>query len=311
MKQIIFLLALIALGISAQAQLTITKGLKVGETTITNNQLTKIPEIDNKSNKADEIKFTTYFGVDSLRFDATKKRWKYLASDHFWRTVAISDSAIVANWSGLKTGLVSAYEFDETSGTSAANAVAGAPAGTFTNGSFAGTTGKIGKCALLDATDDYIDLTNNAIYNLTNNFSISMWFKLNSVAANRYLFTKGGGMYSARINTTAQYRFLASTLTPTAANTTGYFPGTGNWVHVVFTYASGSLKVYENGALKETLPFTGNISTDAFSLKLGRYTGSEIFDGYIDQTLVYSRVLSLSEVQLIYNSGNGREVKYF
>lgn len=264
-------------------------------------------QINGKISNDDKIRITQYYGLDSLYFVGTNLYWH----KNGFRFKAAKDSTIIPNWSGLKTGLISAFEFDETGGTSASNSVAGAPVATFVNGTFANTTGKIGKCALLDNTDDYIDLSNNSIYNLTNNFSISIWVNVVNISADRYLFTKGTAVYAARINSTGQYRWLTTTLTPSAANTTGYYPGANQWIHLVFTYASGVLKLYENGALKETLNFTGNIATDTFSLKLGRGTGTQVFNGMIDQTLFYSRVLTLGDVQLLYNSGNGRQVIYF
>ncbi|MBV5313776.1 MAG: hypothetical protein JZU47_10800 [Prolixibacteraceae bacterium] len=60
MKKFILLLVTVAFTLSANAQLELKKGLKVDNTTITNTQIKKIPDIDLKSNKADEVNYNIY-----------------------------------------------------------------------------------------------------------------------------------------------------------------------------------------------------------------------------------------------------------
>lgn len=265
-------------------------------------------QLNNKVDSSSLINFQDYFGVDSLIYNTTRKRWQYLGADNFWRTIAISDSAVVQNWSGLKTGMTSAWEFDEPSGTTATAAV-GTLAGSAVGGVTVNQTGKIGKCWVLDNVNGYINFASDALIDLTNNWSISIWFKATDYSTNRYIFTKGTGVYAVRVNSTGpQLRVLTTALTPTAANATTFTPTANAWTHLVLTYQNGvGMKVYWNGVYKETLAMSGTLATDAFSLKIGRYTGTEIFNGSIDQFIIWkNRVLTASDVTILNNSNNGR-----
>ena len=80
--------------------------------------------------------------------------------------------------------------------------------------------------------------------------------------------------------------------------------------HVAFTYdtsGTDTVKLYINGALDST--HTTNVPTSFPSSSTGNVyigshsAGANYFDGTIKQYLVYSDVLTLSEIQTIYNSG--------
>lgn len=324
MKRLIVLLFTMLVYVCVNAQTV--KGFKsadgynAGGTNISNLELKTLDGINTsktiqgqfteKANVADAVKLSTYYGVDSLVYDGTRKRWRYLAPDHFWRTIAIQDSSFVTNVTGLLTGITGAWEFDETSGTDAVPAV-GTLHGTAQGGVTVNQTGKIGKCWVLDNTNGYIEFADNAINDLTNNFTISIWFKAANYSTNRYIFTKGAGMYAARVNSTGpQFRWMTTGLTPSAANAATFTPVADQWTLLCLTYVNGvGAKVYWNGVYKETLAMSGTITTDNFSLKIGRYTGTEVFNGSIDQFIIWgSRVLTDSDITTLYNSGNGRPI---
>lgn len=81
----------------------------------------------------------------------------------------------------------------------------------------------------------------------------------------------------------------------------------GQWYHVVLTWiANGSnVKLYINNVLQTTQDvFTNNVTTGwETSARIGStYTGG-YFDGIIDNVLVYSQSLSVSEVNTVYQAG--------
>jgi len=68
-----------------------------------------------------------------------------------------------------------------------------------------------------------------------------------------------------------------------------------SWNHVVLAYDKTNLKLYINGELKDTTPYTQNIRTNDFPLVLG-----DDLDGTLDETRIYSRVLSQDEITAHY-----------
>jgi hypothetical protein len=75
--------------------------------------------------------------------------------------------------------------------------------------------------------------------------------------------------------------------------------------YVVMTYASGSLKVYVNGALKGTTSVSYAPTTTA-PLRIGATsegTAAELFAGRAQAVAVYGRALSASEIATIYTLG--------
>ena len=98
------------------------------------------------------------------------------------------------NFASLTTDLVSYYNFDETSGTTATDSLS-ANAGTIT-GATINQTGIIGKAYSFDGTGDYVTLANESNFDFMNSVTadatICFWYKQNGATVNysRY-FSKG------------------------------------------------------------------------------------------------------------------------
>ncbi len=82
----------------------------------------------------------------------------------------------------------------------------------------------------------------------------------------------------------------------------------GNWHHIVYTFddATSNASVYVDGVFAEDEAYTGsNIGGD---VGMGAaYTGSSgfVIQLYMDEVGIWERVLSLSEISSLYNSGDG------
>jgi hypothetical protein len=79
------------------------------------------------------------------------------------------------------------------------------------------------------------------------------------------------------------------------------------WAHIVMVYAETTRSIYIDGTLSAG---PQNISTPiqsqtSYNLRIGRHiNGSMPFLGMIDDVRVYSRALSLSEIQQLYHEGD-------
>jgi hypothetical protein len=84
------------------------------------------------------------------------------------------------------------------------------------------------------------------------------------------------------------------------------------WNHVVLTYDGTYLRIYTNGSLSDAEAHnTPYRQTSGTGIKIGAhyfadsYSGKRVFDGYLEQAAFWTRALTQTEIDLIYNSGNG------
>ena len=172
-------------------------------------------------------------------------------------------------------------------------------------------TGKFGKAASFDGTNDYISADNPNASGGARSFSA--WIKTTSTGF-QTIIGNGGASHARGLNMFVYNNKLYSTSgTGSAENygpTSSANVNTGEWVHCALTMsgtASGSiLKTYVNGTLDGTHTTTVAITdtSDAFRIG-GRYINgsyaSAWFNGQIDQVRIFSKELSPGEINSLYN----------
>jgi len=98
------------------------------------------------------------------------------------------------------------------------------------------------------------------------------------------------------------------------------FPATNtNWYHVAATYDGSTMKLYVNGNLEASKPFTSSITYDpSIPWTIGstaapyRALGApRTFNGVINEVEIFNRALSQAEIQAIYKSGKCKFKKVF
>jgi hydrogenase maturation factor HypE len=78
------------------------------------------------------------------------------------------------------------------------------------------------------------------------------------------------------------------------------------WSHLAGTYDGATLRLYVNGVLAASQPYTGSIITSSGALRLGgNAVWGEYFTGRIDEVRIYNRALSQSEIQVDMNTAVG------
>jgi hypothetical protein len=229
-----------------------------------------------------------------------------------WSSIYSVYNADSVGSSSLKTSLFAAYN-----GESNANDSFGSNNGTDIGG-LTYTTGKIGNAFQFNGTTSYVSLPNSANqFNFTGDFSVSCWFKTNTVSGNQMIFSNlayNGG------NRRGYYIVLAGNtigcwLTNHPQYQEFYTSGvisTGTWYHLSVTRESGVVKIYLNGTLlaTDTNAITlGNYVTVLTSI--GAYTNgvstTSHFNGQIDALNIWQKSLTQSEITELYNSGNGAQ----
>ena len=185
---------------------------------------------------------------------------------------------------------------------------------------------KWGSGALLfDGLDDYVNIPDNNALSFGNAgtdtpFSISTWVKPSYLAGT----SDGNWIISKRdAGSGDEYQlvFWQKQISTAVFTSNGNYIGQvtnkswdpGNWYHIVMTYdgskTTGGIKIYVNGKLEPTTATTGgtytgmNNSANPVLIGKASWNSGLEFDGVIDSTQIFSRVLTSSEILSNYNAG--------
>jgi hypothetical protein len=181
-------------------------------------------------------------------------------------------------------------------------------------GSTEWTIGKIdGALDFGGGVGDYVSIPHDDSLDLTNNFSISAWFKPENTGLFLFIICKGnvpayseGGAYSilyapgvdilsfcVRDSNDNEFRCASPSL-----------PLNG-WTHVVGTFSDGNIKIYKDGVLSDSEDLgTSTIRSNNGPLGIGAEgDGESPFSGTIDDVRIYGRALSEVEVGELVNLG--------
>jgi hypothetical protein len=172
----------------------------------------------------------------------------------------------------------------------------------------------------LDGDDDYISVPDN--FNFGSALTVSGWFKKDVTDLGDTMISQydtGANKRSFRLygeDGTRYYVVLSNDGTYTSGHRIVFrsdndvFP-VGVWTHITFTWDGSDLKAYTNGILQSGSftynEFDGDIYNSDADLTIGSSLTNSIpatfFPGSIDETLIFNRTLSASEVTDLYNKG--------
>jgi protocatechuate 3,4-dioxygenase beta subunit len=183
-------------------------------------------------------------------------------------------------------------------GENSAATVVGVDAGT----AFAGTAyapGRIGQAFVFDGVDDYVAVADSEELRPPL-ITIEAWVNPSSpqnangsviAKTTSSLGTDGYGLgqlgpdtFGFWLNDRANNR-VTTTLT------------TGVWQHVAATYDGSTMRLYVNGVLVSSSPFTGSINHSNTSVLIGGGLADGPWKGGVDELAIYNRALTPSEIQ--------------
>jgi len=166
------------------------------------------------------------------------------------------------------------------------------------------TGGKIWDDILeFDGSNDYASVTPSTSHSAGTDFSISLWFKTdtlnvdqdilrsNNFAIHTWSFNNKIGCSALNAGSGGIAMANDETLSDT-------------WYHVILRYdgSTNITEIYINGVL-QTDTASGTMGTNYGTIKLGDYYDN--FSGNIDDVRLYNSKLSISEINWLYNEGNG------
>ena len=196
------------------------------------------------------------------------------------------------------------FMFNESAGTSAADATGNGWDGTLVNDP-TWYTGRIENSVRLDGTDDYVDLPDGVVNGLAD-FTVATWVYADSLSDWDRIFDFGSGesvymFLTPRNGSDGKIRFaIKDGGTEQQINTSASL-STRSWRHLAVTWSGGVGIVYLNGVeigRNESMtlnPAALGVTTQNY-LGKSQYSADPYFSGRLDDFRIYNRALSPTEI---------------
>ncbi len=209
------------------------------------------------------------------------------------------------------SGPVGYWMLDEFSGSLAADSSGSGGTGTLLNGPLH-VPGRLGAALSFNGVDQSVSVPHAAVldaYPLTVSLWVSTAASTLSGLVNKYLpgslsgyqvFTSGGSLCAWYFRDASNYVWDGSGCT---LATPGF--NDGQWHHVAFIVDASGGRLFVDGALRASQPWTGTpgatTTTQGLSLALYPGTASPCLPGQLDDVRIYNQALSASEVSSLFN----------
>jgi choice-of-anchor C domain-containing protein len=182
--------------------------------------------------------------------------------------------------------------------------------------------GKVGLGFGLNGSDSFVQIPHHASLNLTNEFTLELWYLEQGKTWWYSMMTKRNGGYAPAnfgihvgppgFSQGLQLWFTDPTVGGDSTSDYLPVPSSGVFHHLAATFRQADsthveLKTYVDGRLVKTTTAVGNLANtlNTAPILIGAdYAAQDIFKGIIDEVSIYNRALALAEIQAIYNAGS-------
>src|SRR5262245_61139506 len=210
----------------------------------------------------------------------------------------------------LAADLIAGYNFNEASGTSAADASGHNLVGTLTSGP-THPAGQYGNAVGLDGVNDYVNLGNPSALQLTGSMTVSAWINSSAFPADdaAIVSKRGSNDVGFQLDTTVDTgpRTIGFKLTNSSGGQMFRYGATtlqlNTWYHVagVYNAAAQTIDVYLNGVLDNGQllgTVTSSQQNSTANVNIGRRAGSGfLFTGRIDDVRIADHALAQDQIQ--------------
>src|SRR3989449_1827506 len=212
-----------------------------------------------------------------------------------------------------RPGLVAAYSFNEGGGAAVADASGNNNTGTLGTGVTWTGQGRFGSALVFNGAG-FVTIPAAASLNLTTAMTLEAWVYPTATASTwstvlmkeqpgEFVYTLYAG---ARPNRPHVFFNTGTSAKSERATIGAQALLVNTWSHLAGTYDGATLKLYVNGVLVASNPFTGPILTSTGALRIGgNGIWKEFFQGRIDEVRIYNRAISSTEVQADMNTAVG------
>ena len=217
------------------------------------------------------------------------------ATDHVWLYYGNSGATgIEDEVNTYDANFMAVWHLKETTGGSGAikDSTANGNDGTDSGSPGLGVTGKIGNAIDFDGVDDSVTIADSDSLDLANGLTIEAWIYIYTWVDWEDIVFKGGG---AADNSDYQFALVSTGLmwdgTLAGAWRTKYFDtttDTGEWIYVVVTHDTTTVKCYRAGSQIGSQSDAGNIYESTYQLGISQEgaVASGYIDGKIDEVRI-------------------------
>jgi len=266
------------------------------------------------------VRHNLYFGTDPDNLEllgkvegASTAKLSRLATGtkYCWRIDEVQADGSAAKgkvWSFKTGGLLAWWKFDEAEGSNAGDSSGNKYTGTLVGEpQWQPSGGKIGGALQLDGKDDYVEITKNANFDLTDQITVMAWIKVNAFdKAWQSIVTKGDNSW--RMQRSGQPNTLEFACTGVSNNVWGSVGGKtdvndGSWHHVAGVYDGKKICLYVDGKLDVSSEGSGYINKNDWPVLIGENAQrtERQWNGLIDDVRIYDCSFSETEVAALYS----------
>ena len=223
------------------------------------------------------------------------------------------------------TNVYTRYHLNEVTGAAVLDTSGNGRNGTPINNPVS-VAGKLNNCLSFNGTTQYINCGDIANFERTDAFSLEFWINTSytggwqcpiarmssDVRGWQSILDTTGKIWFGLYNVGGGVNALVMSTNETNFNN-------GVWYHVIITYDGSNtpsgIHIYVNGNNKSLITQTNNLTATILNpanCQIGGRSGTvQLFNGKIDESLIYDKELSQTEVTYRWNSGVGRENWYY
>jgi hypothetical protein len=147
-----------------------------------------------------------------------------------------------------------------------------------------------------------VDVAGTSLINALQHFTLAAWVKMNTMGASSYRFVYlRGDKASLRYHSggPGQLEFFVQIDGVIQNLRVNNVLSAGSWLHVAGSYDGATMRAYVNGTEVGSLPIAGTVITAVDGVRLT--SPDQPLDGRLDDVRIYSRALSLTEIQALAN----------
>ncbi|MHC4228977.1 MAG: LamG domain-containing protein, partial [Planctomycetota bacterium] len=203
----------------------------------------------------------------------------------------------------VQAELVGWWRFDEGSGTVAADSSAYGNDGTL-NGDPKWIDGQIGGALDFNGSSDFVEIPHSESLSMLEQITIAAWTNMRTGSTGEMLIVSKGGWQanmpyelSEENGSVIFWQFYDDAGRDDCAPDS---PPADEWHHIAATYEGTIFKCYIDGELADEWEYVGTIPQNEMSVMIGRRTtGGNLFNGMIDEVMIYNQALGEDEVRKI------------
>jgi glucose/arabinose dehydrogenase/PKD repeat protein len=201
----------------------------------------------------------------------------------------------------IPQGLVAGYKMNESTGLTLNDASGNGMHGTLINGPAWTTSGKFSGGLNFDGVNDYVNIPDATVLDLTSVGTISAWVMPRGTGW-RSVMAKGTGgdaSHSYAMEISDQNRVQCAIGNGTSYNfvLSANVLTLNSWQHLACVWDGANLRVFVNGVQAGSVVQTIIPANNSNPLMLGRWNVSDYLNGILDEPRVYNRALTASEIQ--------------